>query len=104
MTRLLSTSEEAEAETAAAASWYEKQRSGLGTDFLAEVNRAVVRIADGPESGSRPPGVADADVRRILVKRFPYQVVYIVLPDRIQILAVAHYRRRPGYWAERVPR
>jgi plasmid stabilization system protein ParE len=97
------TSEEAEAEMAEAARWYEMHRAGLGTEFLAAVDLAVGRIAEMPGIGSPVPGVADESIRRRAVRRFPYHVVYIELRDRLQILAVAHDRRRPGYWAGRLP-
>lgn len=98
----LQISEEAEAEMAHAARWYEQQRIGLGLDLLAAVDVAMVRIEENPRIGSRAPGVEDADIRRVFVRRFPYHVVYIELPDRLQILAVAHDRRRPAYWVGRL--
>jgi plasmid stabilization system protein ParE len=95
-------SEEAEAEMADAARWYERHRAGLALEFLAAVETAVARIEENPRIGSRPPGVRDEDVRRVFVRRFPYHVVYIELPDRLQVLAVAHDRRRPAYWVARL--
>jgi len=88
---------------AEASRWYDARQSGLGVDFLRSVGRVIARIEAVPHTGSRVPGVSDADVRRVLVRRFPYHVVYIELPDRAQILAVAHQRRRPRYWIGRVP-
>jgi plasmid stabilization system protein ParE len=93
----------AQADMAEASRWYDARQSGLGLDFLRSVGRVIARIEEAPHAGSRVPGVADADVRRIPVRRFPYHVVYIELPDRAQILAVAHHRRRPRYWIGRVP-
>ena len=84
-----------------AARWYEQLRAGLGSEFLAAVDVAVARIEENPRIGSQPPGVDDEDVRRVFVQRFPYHVVYIELPDRLQVLAVAHDRRRPAYWVDR---
>ena len=86
-----------------AARWYERYRTGLGGEFLAEVDSALARLAGTPRVGTPVPGVEDGDVRRIFVRRFPYHVVYIELPDRLQILAVAHDRRRPRYWVGRLP-
>lgn len=83
---------------AEAASWYERHRLGLGGEFLEAVDAAVVRTEENPSVGSQPAGVEDEQIRRILVRRFPFAVVYIELPDRVQILAVAHARRRPAYW------
>ena len=94
----------AQADMAEASRWYDAQQSGLGVDFLRSVGRVIARIEATPRTGSRVPGVADADIRRVFVRRFPYHVVYIELPDRAQILAIAHHRRRPRYWIGRVPR
>ena len=96
-------SEEADAEMAEAVRWYEEHRLGLGGEFLAAVDAAVARIEANQRIGSRTLGVDDEDIRRIFVRRFPYHVVYIELPDRVQVLAVAHDRRRPAYWVGRLP-
>lgn len=87
---------------AEAARWYETHRAGLGTEFLDAVGAAVARIAETSRLGSLVPGVADQSIRRRAVRRFPYPVVYMELSDRLQILAVAHDRRRPWYWAGRL--
>jgi len=94
-------SEEAEAEMADAARWYESHHTGLGSEYLEAVDAAVDRIAENPNVGSMVPGVSDSEIRRRAVRRFPYHVVYLELSDRLQILAVAHDRRRPGYWSGR---
>ena len=88
---------------AAAARWYETHRSGLGAEFLDAVDAAVARIAETPQLGSAVPGIADGTIRRRPVLRFPYHVVYIALSERLQILAIAHDRRRPAYWVGRLP-
>jgi plasmid stabilization system protein ParE len=95
--------EEAAAETAAAARWYEAHRPGLGMEFLEALGDAAIRIAEMPRMGSPVRDVTDGAIRRRAVRRFPYHVIYLGLPDRLQILAVAHDRRRPGYWVGRVP-
>jgi len=87
---------------AEAARWYESHREGLGIEFLDAVDVAVARIAETPSVGSMVPGVVDSDIRRGPVRRFPYHIVYLELADRLQILAVAHDRRRPGYWVGRL--
>jgi len=94
--------EEANAEMVDAARWYESHRDGLGAAFLDEVDAAVERIAGAPRVGATVPGVADPDVRRRPVKRFPYHVVYLELADHLRVLALAHDRRRPGYWVGRL--
>jgi plasmid stabilization system protein ParE len=90
------------AETAEAARWYEAHRPGLGVDFLEALDDVVTRIAEMPRMGSPVPGVGDKAIRRLAVRRFPYHVIYLEVPDRLQILAIAHDRRRPGYWVGRV--
>jgi toxin ParE1/3/4 len=65
--------------------------------FRRELDRAVELISERPEAG--PPYIGIA--RRFLLRRFPFFVVYRVLGEHIQIVAVAHARRRPGYWRER---
>ena len=94
MTLPVRISEEADAEVAEAARWYETHRTGLGIEFL---------DAESPRVGTPVPGVSDQTIRRRPVRRFPYHVVYMELSDRLQMLAIAHDRRRPGYWVGRLP-
>jgi hypothetical protein len=86
----------AQADMAEASRWYDAQQPGLGADFLRFIGRVIARIEGAPRTGSAMPGVPDADIRRVLVRRFPYHVVYIELPDRAHILAID--------WIGRVPR
>jgi plasmid stabilization system protein ParE len=102
LTLPLRISEEAAVEMTEAARWYETHRMGLGTEFLNAVDQAVTGIAETPRMGSLVPGTTDQAIRRRPVRRFPYHVVYLGLPDRIQILAIAHDRRRPAYWVGRL--
>jgi toxin ParE1/3/4 len=102
LNRPLRVSEEAEAEAIEASRWYDARRPGLGDEFLTAVDEALERIESNPSLGSRPPGVSSDDVRRVVMRRFPYDVVYVDLPDRIQVLAIAHERRKPGYWIDRI--
>jgi toxin ParE1/3/4 len=88
-------------ELAEAAAWYEGQRSGLGDQLVAAVEAVLARIETRPTSGAPVPAARDPDVRRIRVPRFPYHVVFVDLPDRVQVLAMAHWRRRPSYWRAR---
>ena len=102
MTLAVRFSAEADAELQEAASWYDRHRPGLGLRFLESVGAIVRQIADSPSAGSPVPGVADRAIRRRPLPRFPYHLVYLKLPERIQILAVAHDRRRPAYWQSRL--
>lgn len=81
----------------AAATYYEKTASGLGLDFLAAVEWAVARITAFPEHGS--PHLKGT--RRVVLRRFPLSVVYLLEPETILIVAIAHHSRKPGYWQDR---
>lgn len=96
-------SAEAASELNAAAAWYDVQQPGLGETFLDAVDATLGYLSDWPGSGAPVPGVpAGLDVRRAPVARFPYHLPYVVLENHLRILAVAHDRRRPRYWAPRV--
>lgn len=90
---------EARAEFRAAVAHYERERPGLGITFGVRVREVVLRATEHPLAGAPH---ALPDVRRLFVPRFPYSVVFLVEPSRIVVVAVAHFRRRPGYWTERV--
>jgi plasmid stabilization system protein ParE len=95
--------DEADAEYRLAGRWYESRRKHLGIEFFDAVDAAINRILDLPRSGSPVPRMpAELPVRRIAVTRFPYHVVYLEVSDRIRILAIAHDRRKPGYWKARL--
>jgi plasmid stabilization system protein ParE len=89
---------EAVAEAQAAELWY-RERNTLAADaFLAELDRAVERIAEEPE---RYPLYVN-DTRRYLLQRFPFYLVYREVTGKLEIVAIAHGRRRPGYWKKRI--
>jgi plasmid stabilization system protein ParE len=93
----------AAAELDEAVEWYEHRRAGLGLELLVEIRSAVQAVSSRPKAGSPIHGVDPAlEVRRVPVRRFPYQVVYVVGAAGIVVIAVAHDRRRPTYWASRV--
>lgn len=102
MTRRLRVDAAAGDELEAAAAWYEVRRVGLGRDLLASVDATLTQIVESPAAGSRVPGVAKSlGVRRRLVPRFPYAIVYLELAEEVRIVAFAHGSRRPGYWKAR---
>jgi plasmid stabilization system protein ParE len=95
--------DEAEAEYRAAARWYDERRIGLGLDFLNAVDATIDHIVRSPHAGAPVKRLArDLEVRRAPVKRFPYHVVYLEFDSTIHVLAVAHDRRKPGYWKRRL--
>ncbi len=94
---------EAVREVDAAVDWYEGQRAGLGAEFFAELRRSLQVIAEAPRANPPWSGgrARDVEVRRLLVDRFPFMLPYVVLEELVVVLAVAHVRRRPGYWLQR---
>jgi plasmid stabilization system protein ParE len=93
---------EARAEFRAAADWY-RACSDMAEPFVDAVELAVRRIRRLPRSYARWPGIED-EVRRCVLKQFPFVVVYSVEEDGILLLAVAHTSRRPTYWIDRLGR
>jgi toxin ParE1/3/4 len=93
---------EAEEELAAAAEWYEGKRTGLGVELIAIVDRAFDEVQDAPLSYAL--WRAGRSYRRKILTRFPYVVFFRTDGDDVEIIAVAHAKRRPGFWLERVRR
>ena len=90
-------------ELAEAVLWYEDRRLGLGRELLDEIEAVLPLIAERPRSFPRLQGVDPAlEIRRALLPRFPYALVFLVREEEVRILAVAHLKRRPGYWLSRV--
>ncbi len=89
---------EAEAELIDAIEFYERRSSGLGRRFLRAFDAAMTEISETPERWR----VVKADVRRFVMRRFPYGIDYRVLPDELRVLAVKHHSRHPNYWHSRL--
>lgn len=85
----------AEAEEAAA--WYAERDPRVAAAFVAELEEALERIAEAP--GRWPAHLHGT--QRVRLTRFPYLVVYRDEPQRVLVVAVAHTKRRPGYWRKR---
>jgi len=83
----------------AAARWYEAQGPDLGRRFLQEVREAFHRIRTNPEASSE----GYRNTRRALIRRFPYGVIYLHVPEQgtIVVLAVLHCGRDPKLWRQR---
>ena len=89
---------DAVAEARAAAQWY-RERSALAADaFFVELDCAIERIAKNPEM--YPHYVRGT--RRYLLQRFPFHLVYREIAGKLEIVAIAHGRRKPGYWKKRI--
>ncbi|MBI4870923.1 MAG: type II toxin-antitoxin system RelE/ParE family toxin [Candidatus Riflebacteria bacterium] len=88
---------EAVEEAVAATDWYRERSPASALAFAAELERAVEAIFQAPENWSQHL----LSTRRFLLRRFPFAVVYRMGPRGIEIIAVAHAKRRPGYWRSR---
>ena len=89
--------EEAALEFLAAVEWYLARSEIVASRFAQQITRAVQLIAQAPH---RWPSYSH-NTRKFVLRRFPFLVVYRELPTVIQILAVAHAHRCPGYWKPR---
>jgi plasmid stabilization system protein ParE len=89
---------EAKAEFDAAGDRYEQQSIGLGIDFAAKVGDVFTRIAANPKMH----GVVYKDVRKAVVRRFPYVVLYREEAGEVIVIAVFHTSRDPSEWQGRV--
>jgi plasmid stabilization system protein ParE len=90
----------AEEEMIEAARYYESKSDGLGSEFLAEVERTIESIKAHPSAAA----IIRSHIRRRLLNRFPFGLLYAIDDNHILILAVMHLRRRPGYWKARLGR
>lgn len=96
-------SPEAVDELAETAAWYRARRPGLELEFLAEIERILPMVGGSPASFPRLLDLpVDLVIRRALLPRFPYAVIFMDLQTEVRVLAVAHAKRRPGYWLDRV--
>ena|SRR4029079_7126759 len=91
---------EAEEEMSEAAVFYEAASVSLGSDFLEDVQQVVNTLRSHPEFGVR----VEVNLRRALLHRFPFSLIYSVEADAILIVSIAHHRKRPGYWESRIDR
>ena len=91
-------SPQAQSELDDAVDYYDLQQAELGAQFLDVVERAATRIGRTPMQWP----VTQNDVRRCLLRRFPYSLFYSVETDHVYVIALAHQHRRPGYWVGRI--
>ncbi len=88
---------EAIEEARAARLWYADRSAAVANAFVAELDHAMQQILDAPDRWS----VYAHRTRRYLLHRFPYMVVYRATETGVQVIAVAHARRKPSYWKAR---
>jgi len=89
---------EAEQDIEDAAIWYDSQKKGLGSNFLDNILEAISLIAENPKLF---PVLLD-NTHRVIIKRFPFAVYYLLEKNRIIIIAVLHGSRHPNRWKERI--
>jgi plasmid stabilization system protein ParE len=89
---------EAEQDLADAARWYEEQRPALGQEFLDEALATFAVIAERPLASAAVYG----SLRRALLHRFPFSVIYLVDGDGAVVIGVLHGSRHPRLWKSRL--
>ena len=89
----------AETEHLECVAYFESKRAGLGASYLTEFEQTAALACESPR---RYAIEKKPDVRRIRMRRFPYTIIFRESRGAVQILAVAHHRRRPGYWLGRL--
>jgi len=91
---------EAEEEMNSSAQYYNQQSSGLGLDFLEEIEKSLQLIEKSPEIWL----YYEENIHKYNTRRFPFSIFYVFEKnlDKIIIIAVAHQKRKPGYWKQRI--
>jgi len=85
-----------------AAAWYEQERPGLGGEFDQAINAAIDLLEEEVVPLASMPGSSGArGAKRLVLKRFPYDIVVRESATEIIVIAIAHHSRRPGYWRNR---
>ena len=88
----------AEEEMTEAALFYDAASRQLGSDFLNDIQKAIDRVREFPQVGE----AIASGLRRTLLQRFPFSLIYALDENVIVVVAVAHHGRRPGYWQSQV--
>lgn len=89
---------DAEYELIESARYYAQEANAeLGQAFLSEFERSIDLLLEHPKFGAVWRGVT----RRLPLRRFPYSIIYELRDEEVRVLAVAHQRRRPGFWTGR---
>ena len=81
-----------------AKAFYEIEQSGLGTHFEEEIRHSLLRIQQYPQAWP----IERREIRRYLVHKFPYKLLYSLQDEKIIVLAFAHLHRQPDYWIDRL--
>ena len=99
MKRQLIVRPEAEADITDAALWYDSRERGVGLELISEVRSAIARALKNPESFTRVR--LNPTIHRVLTRRFPYRVFFIVRTDALVVFAVLHAARHDRVWKHR---
>lgn len=91
---------EAEDELLAAAEWYDAREAGLGVTFVRTVDQALTGILTAPLAS--PLWQHGQLYRRHVLRRFPYSILFIAEHPIVEVTAIAHAKRKPGYWLNRI--
>ena len=103
MTRRIRIDDEALEDFVEAARWYEERKRGRGALFADAAFGKVEALSSFPDAGVPVQGVSGALLaRQVRLLRYPYLVVYAVADNEIRVVAFAHERQQPGYWADRL--
>ena len=100
MNRQVIVREEAKKDLAEGYAWYEKRQPGLGRELVFSVEAAIIEIGRRPLTFQ----IIYKNVRRAVIKRFPYTILFIESNDVISVIAIFHARRNPRIWQRRTHR
>ncbi len=89
---------EAKEDFRASIRWYRAQSTDASVEFRKTVSGAIREVAQSPQLWPKYLH----GTRRFVIRRFPFSVIYLDDPDIVTIIAVAHGKRKPGYWKHRV--
>jgi toxin ParE1/3/4 len=78
--------------------WYRERNPAVAERFSAAFESTIEHLEEFPSAGAYAGHLAGAIVRSLPVEDFPYRVLFVRLGERISVVAIAHVRRRPGYW------
>ncbi len=78
------------------------QLPGLSLELLDAIEEALELIVQQPAAWQRDGVISGREVRRFVMRRFPFSIVYYVVDDIVRVVAIAHAKRRPGNWRVRV--
>lgn len=78
--------------------FYEIEQPGLGSLFEEQIKHSLLRIQQYPQAWPQER----KEVRRYIVHKFPYKILYSIQDDKIVVLAFAHLHRQPDYWIDRI--